>query len=319
MSAQVEDAGPTLTRARRLAWISIAYILSSIAVLFLVMSGSQALKTEFIGDAFSLIPPILFLGGDRISRKRPSRRYPFGYERAVSASYLGASITLLVVGLFLLIDAGLKLAKLEHPTIGGFHLFGAVVWTGWLAIAALLWSAIPAFFLGRAKNRIASHLHDKTLAADAETNKANWQSATAAIFGVTGIALGFWWLDACSAILISLEIIRSGISEIRAALGDLLDRRPQELLSKEENPLPERLSAFFKAEDWVKDAVVRVRERGRELNAEAHVVPHFPTIELRKLSEAQQRALELDERLISVVIVPVERMPPDIVHVRENT
>ena len=63
-----------LRKAHRLAWLSIAYILSTIVMLFFVMSGSQALKTEMSGEILSLIPPTLFLIGDRVSRRPPSMR-----------------------------------------------------------------------------------------------------------------------------------------------------------------------------------------------------------------------------------------------------
>ena len=82
---QVPEAEGAVRKGRVLAWISIAYICSTIALLFLVMSGSQALKTEMSGELLSLIPPTLFLIGDKIGRREPNERYPFGYERAVSA------------------------------------------------------------------------------------------------------------------------------------------------------------------------------------------------------------------------------------------
>ena len=51
----------------------------------------------------------------------------------------------------------------EHPPIGMVELFDWQVWLGWLMIAALLWSAIPAAILGRIKKWLAAELHDKVL------------------------------------------------------------------------------------------------------------------------------------------------------------
>jgi divalent metal cation (Fe/Co/Zn/Cd) transporter len=147
------DAERQLRAGQRLAWLSIAYICSTVALLFMVMGGSQAMKTEFVEDALSFLPPVFFLVSDKISRREPNRRFPFGYERVVSAGYVGSAVALLGVGLLLLFDGGMKLAMAEHPTIGGFLLLGHVVWTGWLAIPVLLWCAIPAHFLGRASAR----------------------------------------------------------------------------------------------------------------------------------------------------------------------
>jgi divalent metal cation (Fe/Co/Zn/Cd) transporter len=304
-------------KARRLAVVSIVYILSTITLLFFVMSGSQALKTEMSGELLSLIPPTLFLIGDKVSRREPNRDYPFGYERAVSAGYVGAAVALLGVGAYLLVDGGMKLAMQEHPTIGGFPIFGHVVWTGWLGIAVLLWSSIPAFFLGRAKRGPAEILHDKTLAADAEINTADWQSAAAAIVGLLGVGLGFWWTDAAAGVLISFEIIRSGWSELRTALGDIMDRRPQDILTKEDEALPQTLTDYLRGQPWVKDVVVRVRERGRELTAEAHIVPAFSDDLVEEITRAGSRAREIDPRLASFTIAPVTEIPADVERARQ--
>src|SRR5579883_3249825 len=219
--------GADIKKARRLQWWSIAYVCSCVLVLALTMGGSQSLKTELIEDAPSLIAPVLFLIVDRISGRCADETYPFGYERASSAGYLGAALALLATGLFLFGDGASKLVMAEHPVIGGMAVFGGVVWIGWLAIAALLWCAIPAWLLGRRKRRLAEKINDKGLLADAETNSANWQSAGAAITGILGVAAGLWWADAAAALFISLEIIRSGWTEVNTALADIMDRRPQ--------------------------------------------------------------------------------------------
>jgi cation diffusion facilitator family transporter len=310
------EAEQALRRAQLLAWLTFAYNFTAVGMLFLVMGGSQALKTEMVGEVLSFIPPALFLIGDRIGRREPDRTYPFGYERAVSAGYVGSAVALLGVGAWLLFDGAMKLIMQEHPTIGGLPMFGHVVWTGWLAFGVLLWSAIPAFFLGRAKRRAAEVLHDKTLAADAEINAADWQSASAAMLGMAGVALGLWWADSAAAVVISAEIIRSGWSELRAAIGDIMDRRPQALDSKKEEPVPEAIAGFLRREPWVKDVVVRVRERGREFTAVAHVVPRSETIDVAAIDSAARRACGLDPRLAEVTVAPVKKMPPDVERAR---
>ncbi len=305
-------------KARRLEWLSLAYLVSSVSLMVLVMSGSQALRTEFVGDLLSMIAPGLFLIGDRISGRPPTETFPFGFERAVSAGYLGAALALLAVGVFLFGDAGMKLVAREHPIIGASVLFGHAVWTGWLAIPVLIWAAIPSFFLGRAKRRIGKALHDKVLVADAQTNAANWQSAVAAMLGVLGVAFGFWWADAAAAVVISVEIVRDGLVEVRTALGDILDRRPRNPLDGKLDPLPERLTAQLRAESWVRDAVVRVRERGREFTAEAFVVPHSEEGLLEHLDRCARTSREMDPRLREIVFAPMTSIPPEIQSIRAD-
>jgi len=305
-----------LRRVRRLEWLNIAYLFTSITFLVLVMSGSQALKTEFVGDALGLIAPTLFLVGGKISARKPDKEYPFGYERAVAVGNLGAALALLAVGLYLFADAALKLVRLERPIIGGMELFGHVVWIGWLAVPALMWCAIPAYFFGRTKQKLAERIHDKVLASDAETSAANWKSAAAAVVGIFGVALGYWWADAVAALFISLEIVHSGWDELTHALGDLIDRRPRMLGNKEVDPLPEKLTQFIKQQDWIEDAVVRVRERGRELEAEAVIVPSEDAGLPSRLEALSRDARMLDERLRHLGIMPVRNIPVELNSVR---
>ena len=90
------------------------------------------------------------------------------------------------MGGFVFFDSAIKLVRAEHPPIGVIQLFGQEVWLGWVMIAALVYSGLPAVFLGRAKLRLADDLHDKVLYADAQMNKADWMTVTAAIGGAGG-------------------------------------------------------------------------------------------------------------------------------------
>jgi cation diffusion facilitator family transporter len=312
------DAERHVRAGQRLAWISIVYLASTVVLLFMVMGGSQALKTELVEDALSFIPPVLFLVSDRISRKKPNREYPFGFERAVSVGYVGSAAALLAVGIIMLFDGALKLALLEHPSIGGFAIGGKTVWMGWLAIPVLLWCAVPAHFLGRAKARAAKPLHDKNLAANAEMDKANWQSAGAAMLGMVGVSFGLWWADSLAGVLISLEIIRSAWMEVRMSLGDVMDRRPMTVDEQEDDPISDRIDELFRKEPWVRDVVVRVRERGREMTADAHVVPVDNHVSVSDLSSTGERACKLDPRLAEVTIAPVSEIPEDVARARRS-
>src|SRR4051812_31650454 len=101
MSEAKQEEERHLKKARVLSWVTILYLFSTLTLLFLVLSGSQALRTEWVGDALSLIPPTMFLVGERVSRRPPSSRYPFGFERAASAGHLGSALTLMATGGYL--------------------------------------------------------------------------------------------------------------------------------------------------------------------------------------------------------------------------
>ena len=86
-------------------------------------------------------------------------------------------------------------------------------------IAALVYSVIPPFILGRLKQPLAQELHQKALQTDANMNKGDWLAGLAGVLGIVGVAYGYWWVDAVAAIIISVEILRDGVSDLKNSVA----------------------------------------------------------------------------------------------------
>jgi cation diffusion facilitator family transporter len=301
----------TLRKAKWLEWFTIVYLVSAIALLAVVLGSSQAMKAAWIEDILSLAPPIAFLVALRVREKEPNRKFPWGYHRAVSVAYLTASLALLTLGGYILIDSVLKLVKAEHPPIGLIEVFGHDIWLGWLMIAALVYSGLPPVILGRMKLPLAAEMHDKVLFADAEMNKADWMTAGAAIVGIVGIGFGLWWADAVAATLISLDIVHDGWKNLKLGVFDLMDSRPKKYDGSGEHPLPERVTEHLRGLDWVEDARVRLREEGHVLTGQALVIPATGE-EVPENAEKTMAELEdFDWQLHDVVVAPVSELEGD--------
>jgi cation diffusion facilitator family transporter len=295
-------------RAVRLEWWSIAWIISIVIVIYLVMGNSQAMKAAWIEDLLSLVPPIAFLVASRFRSREPNESFPYGYHRSISIAFLCASVALLAMGGYTVFDSSMKLIRAEHPSIGSFTLFGRTYWLGWLMIAALAYSAVPPVVLGRMKLPLARRLHDKALHADADMNKADWLTAVAGIVGVIGIGLGWWWADPVAALFISVELVRDGVKNTKRVIADLMDSQPT-TVDGETDTAPNRLRERMRQLDWVEDADVRLREEGHVFSGEVYVVPKKNTPDLlAKLKEAGEMAPDVDWRIYDVVVMPVEKL-----------
>jgi cation diffusion facilitator family transporter len=299
----------TLRKARRLEWLTIAYFVSAIILLALVLGSSQAMKTAWFEDILSLIPPIAFLVATRLNERPPTDRFPYGYHRAASIAHLCAALALFTMGAYLLIDSVFKLVTAEHPTIGSVELFGQTIWLGWLMLLALAWSGVPSVFLGRAKMPLAEELHNKVLYADADMNKADWLTAFAAMVGVVGIGFGLWWADAVAAALISLDILKDGIKDLRRVVADLMDQIPTTVDRDDVDPLRDKLVSMLQNLDWVDETEVRLREEGQVYFGEAFVVPSDTANLTAKIEAALEQARGLDWRIHDLAIMPVRRLP----------
>lgn len=304
------DVERVYRRARRLEWITIFYIASAATCLYLTMGSSQAMRTSFFEDVISVVPAIAFLIGTRIARRRADPNFPYGRHRATSIAHLAAALALCLMGGFLLFEAGMKYMSGERATIGGFNLFGHMVWGGWPMLAAVLYSGVPSVILGRMKLKLAPQMHDKVLFADAKMMKADWMAESATAVGVIGTGFGLWWLDPLAAALVSADILKDGLGTLKTAIADLIDRRPERTDKSGFERLPEQVDALLRGFDWVADARVRMRDEGHVFIGEALVVPRPNTAGLvEKLEQAVEKAKALDWRVHDIVVMPVTRLP----------
>jgi len=251
------DQEATAQRALRLEWLTIFFLTTIGIVMYLTMGSSQAMRTAWIEDVLSLIPPISFLVAMRFRDRPPTVAYPYGYRRVTLLAFMVASVAILVLGLYMLYESVLSLVEQVHPTIGHFDLFGWYLWAGWVMIAALIYSMIAPVILGRMKIPLATALHEKTLHADATMNKDDWMTAGAAILGVLGIGMGWWWADAVAAGFISLGVISDGVTNVYRAMSDLMDQRPTQVADGKPLTIDERLCAAVRELPNVSVAVIR--------------------------------------------------------------
>jgi cation diffusion facilitator family transporter len=300
---------PDLGKARRAAWLSIVLLGIGTVVLAVTMGQSEAMKTAWVTEVLSMLPPAAYLLATRYELRPASERFPFGYFRSLSVSYLVAACALTLIGLWLLWDALTKLLGQKRPPIGSMTLFGHQLWAGWIMIAALAASMMVGMMLGRIKEPLAERLHDKALKAEADMNRDEWISEGAAILGLLLVAFGFWWGDAGAAAFISIEIVRDGWHNIRQVMGDLMDEAPTVMDKRELEELPKRLQRAAEQMPWVERAAARLREQGRVLTGEVFVVPQSDTPDLvARLEAAAHTFTQLDWRLHGLVVTPVSQL-----------
>ena len=255
-----------MRQAERLEWWSIAWTISVIVIMGAAMGSSQTMKTAWIEDCLSLIPPAVFLISAHVERRSANARFPNGFARVPSLAFVIAAAALTALGGTLLVDSAISLISQEHATVAAVHVFGKEIWLGWIMVAAQVYSIVVPLVLGRLKLPLAKLLNDKTLFTDAMTQKANWMTGIAGIGGVIGIGLGYWWADALAAGLISLDILNDGIRALRAASAELVDGAPRALdscdIADDASALHAALDARFPG------AEVHLRETGRVISAQ---------------------------------------------------
>ena len=300
---------PDMRKARKWEWLTVAYLTSTIVLMYLTMGSSQAMKTAWLEDALSVMPAILFLISSRIYHKAPTHQFPYGFHRVFSITYLAGSLALLGMGLFLILDATRTLIAAEHPGIGSISLPGiGTAWMGWIMMLALLYSAIPAVLIGRKKLPLAQKLHNKLLFTDAEAQKADYLTAGAAILGISLVGFGWWWADAVAAMAISLSVIRDGFSNVRTSINDLMDRVPVDVSHQHEDKLLVAILQEVLSWPWVADARIRFREHGQVYFGEVKVIPSTEEHLIANIEDGMLRLKRLHWKVRDVVITVAEHL-----------
>lgn len=305
-----DEQAQALRKAVQVERTTIGTQIVVVALVAAVAGQSQAMRVAFVEDALSLLPPLAFLIAVRRTRRRPDPEHPYGHHRAVGAAHLVASVALLGMGLILVFDSGSGLITGEKPPLGVTHIAGITIWSGWLMIVVMLITTIPPLVLGRMKQKLAGPLHDKVLAADADMNRADWVTALATIAGIIGIGFGLWWADAAAALVVSVGIIKDGLTNLLHVISDLLDGSATKIGSREPEPVIATLESCAIDTPWVEQAAVRVRDQGHVFHSEIFVVPRSgsdPTV--AQLEELRGRCIEADWRTQDTVVAPVTELP----------
>ena len=118
-----------LTRAIHLEWVTIAFMTTAVAVVYLAMGSSQAMKTAWVEDSLALVPPLAFLVAVRRARRRPDADHPYGFHRSVAIGHLTAAVALLAVASTIGLLVTIAVAGLSGaPGIGAvLIIIGAVL------------------------------------------------------------------------------------------------------------------------------------------------------------------------------------------------
>src|SRR5438270_2687847 len=109
-------------RAKTLSWLSIVLLLSAGTLLFFALGQSEAMKTAWVSDILTAIPPAALLVAMKFELRPPTNRFPYGYTRSISVAFLVTSGMLSLIGLYLLFESLMKLIMQQRPPIGTMEL-----------------------------------------------------------------------------------------------------------------------------------------------------------------------------------------------------
>lgn len=243
---------------RRYAVISIFAALATIALKgwAYVITGSVGLLSDALESLVNLAAAVVALMALAAAARPEDEDHRYGHSKAeyFSSGFEGALILLAATSIIYA-----SVGRLLHPRPIEQIALGVTI-----AIAASLINLLVARRLFRAGEAYQSI----TLEADAHHLMSDVWTSAGVVVGVTAAALTGWQrLDPIIAILVALNIIRTGVSILRRSLMGLLDTViPEELQHKISEILVRH------ARDGVRFHALRTRQAGAWRFIDFHVL-----------------------------------------------
>lgn len=235
-----------------------------------------------LGDALHNLSDVstsaLVFLGFRVSKRPPSARYPFGYERAEDLAGLGVALVIFGSALFAGVESFRKLVThggTDHLRIG---MAGAVI------------GIVGNQLVARYKGRVGSRIQSTTLVADAKHSWLDALSSLGALVGLAAVSLGYRWGDPVAGFAVTLFILHVGWEVSTDLLHHLMDGLDPEVIGL--------AKAAAESVPGVGEATVRGRWTGRSLRleVEAHLDGALTLNETKafasQVEEAVQDAVE---------------------------
>lgn len=238
-----------------------------------ILAGSLALIADALHNLSDAASLGIALGARRIARKPPDERRTFGYKRAETIGALINLTTLIVVGVYLISEAVMRL--FEPKEIDGW----VVVIIAGVALVIDIVTAVLTWAMSKESLNIrAAFVHNLSDA---------FASVGVIVSGTLILLYGWQWTDLAVTILISGYVLWQGVSMMRPTIHVLMESVPSDIDVEE---LWQDLVSIEGVVDLHHIHVWELDEESRAL--EAHVV-----VESAYLEEIETVKQQLKERL----------------------
>jgi cation diffusion facilitator family transporter len=242
------------------------------------LTGSTAILSDALESIVNVVAAVFALSGLIFAGRPADRSHPYGHGKIefFSAAFEGGLIAFAAVLIIFAVGQSL----IRGPEIRQLEAGGAIV------LAAGLVNLVLGLFLVRTGKKHSS----LTLIADGQHVLSDFWTSAGIVGGLLLVRLtGLPWLDPVVALLVALNLMRTGLRLVRHAAGGLLDEEDTALLNRLLTVLGRHVG-----QGVIRVHHLRAIRAGRFHHIDAHlVVPEFWSVD---------HAHELAETLAAQVI-----------------
>ena len=220
---------------------SVILVLALLKVLIGLFSGSLILISDALHSFADFVVMLTSWFGLRISQKKPTEKFPYGFYKSENIATLFISIFILLGAVELLKEGYFKLFSISVLSLPFYCLLVALI------------SIITSYFLANYLSRIGKRINAQSLVV---SSKEKLLDVFSSIIVFIGILLSIYqvpYVEGILTIAISLMILKVGIFSMKDSIFALMDIMPSEDLV---NKVREVISSIQGVEEF-KDLKLR--------------------------------------------------------------
>lgn len=228
-------------------------LLASVEALVGFLSGNIILIIDALHNAADSVASFASWFGLKISQRKPTERFPYGYYKAESLATLFVSIFILYAAFELLLEGYSKLYAVPEIAMPLEALSIALV------------SAIGSYLLARYIKKTGEKVDSQSLIANAQERTTHVFSSIIIFVAILLTLYKISYVESIITMFFSLVIFRIGIFTTKDSIFALMDVNPSQ---KIENKVKEVITSISGVEDYEN---LKLRRAGPYIFGEAKV------------------------------------------------
>lgn len=220
-----------------------------------ILGCSYALIADGIESVMDIFSSAVVLGGIHISTLPADKNHPYGHGKAESLAAIIASSALLIAGAGIAVKAIIEIFKPHHVPAG----YTLLVLMGVITTKEILFRFI--FSIGQS-------VHSASIKTEAWHHRSDALTSVAAFIGISIAIIGgprYASADSWAALAASGIIGFNGLSLLRDALNEIMDRAPSFQIEQTIRQLAQKVDGVVAVEKC------RARKSGLYLFVEIHI------------------------------------------------
>lgn len=197
---------------------NITLIVNVVLTLLKAGAGFLAGSTAIIADAFNsgtdIFATIVVFGGLRIAYLPPDERHHYGHAKAESVVSKIVAIIILITGFTVGYSGVRQIISRNYEVPGSLALIIASV------------SILIKFFLYKYTNKMGNLIGSPSLVADSFNHRSDILASSSVLAGIIGARFGLPILDPAAGVIVSIVIMKTGVSIYMEAIDALMDTAP---------------------------------------------------------------------------------------------